>query len=201
MEAPSRHEVLERRAGRSSRVQFPMPRCYQKHRGIPAAVKLALWEGLGVEVHAADLGGPLGALGPGAVARAVAAVEKAAYSERAAASAAKSRYYGRPVNGSPPYGFVWVRQPGSGGGALVPGEEERALVRQVKGWHNEGHRLEWVRQHLDCRREVGFYKRQGRRKRLVKWTPDAIRRRILAEARLQRQEQEQQQSVLAGGAG
>src|SRR5262245_26038270 len=41
MEAPSRHEVLRRRAGRSSCVEFPIRRCYQKRREIPAAVELA----------------------------------------------------------------------------------------------------------------------------------------------------------------
>src|SRR6516162_7178110 len=40
MEAPSRHEVLERRTGRSSCVEFPIRRCYQKRRGIAAAVEL-----------------------------------------------------------------------------------------------------------------------------------------------------------------
>src|SRR5262245_45212588 len=40
MEAPSRHEVLGRRTGRSSCVEFPIRRCYQKRRGFAAAVEL-----------------------------------------------------------------------------------------------------------------------------------------------------------------
>src|SRR3954447_16417940 len=40
MEAPPRHEVLERRTGRSSCVQFPISRCYQERHGFAAAVKL-----------------------------------------------------------------------------------------------------------------------------------------------------------------
>src|SRR4051812_32613776 len=40
MEGLSRHEVLGRRTGRSSCVEFPTRRCYQKRRGIAAAVEL-----------------------------------------------------------------------------------------------------------------------------------------------------------------
>src|SRR3954471_18847552 len=40
MEAPSRHEVMERRTGRSLNVEFPIRRCYQGHREIAAAVEL-----------------------------------------------------------------------------------------------------------------------------------------------------------------
>src|SRR3954447_19113085 len=41
MEAPSRHEVLGRRTGRSSCVEIPTRRCYQKRREIAAAVEVA----------------------------------------------------------------------------------------------------------------------------------------------------------------
>src|SRR4051794_1473856 len=48
MGGPSRHEVLERRTGRSSCVEFPTRRCYQNRRGFAAAVEVAMDQETGI---------------------------------------------------------------------------------------------------------------------------------------------------------
>jgi DNA invertase Pin-like site-specific DNA recombinase len=150
---------------------------------------LGLWERLGVALHIVELGGPVYRLGASAMAWAMASIEKAARSERAAVSAAKSKYVGRPVNGSPPYGFRWIHRPG-GEWELVADEEERVLMKAMLRWHEAGHSIDQIRWNLAYRLKLEFYKQRGRSKRLVRWNNDAIWRRIQAEKRLQQQEAE-----------
>jgi hypothetical protein len=102
--------------------------------------------------------------------------------------AARSRYSGRPVNGTAPLGFKWVRRPGSGEWALVPDLEERALMKQMLQWSLEGRSIDQIRQHLNYTLNVELFKQRGWRKKLVLWNGDAIWRRIQAERRLQEQE-------------
>jgi hypothetical protein len=131
----------------------------------------------------ADLGKPVHALDAPAMAGAMAAREKVARSEKAAESAAHSRYSGRRVNGCSPYGFEWVRRRG-GEWELSPDEAERALMKKLLEWHEAGHSIDQIRQHLQYGVKLEFYKQRGRRKRLVRWNSDAIWRRIQAERRL-----------------
>ena len=152
------------------------------HKIADCDLMLRCWDGMGVALHLVDLGGPVHELGAGAMASLIAGMEKAARSERAAASAAKSRYSSRPVNGSPPHGFEWVRR--SGQWYLVPDLEERALMKAMLEWYEAGHSIDAIRQHLEYKVKLKFYKQRGRQKRLVRWNSDAIWRRIQAEMRL-----------------
>jgi DNA invertase Pin-like site-specific DNA recombinase len=161
------------------------------HRAEDAAVTLGTWVALGVELHVLALGGPVEALEPVMMARAMAALEQAARSERAAAAAMKSRFYNRPVNGSARYGFEWRRRPGSREWELVPDEQERTLMRAMLKWAEAGYSIDQIRQHLAYGARLDFFKRRGRKRRLVRWTADAVWRRIQAERRLRAQEAQQ----------
>jgi hypothetical protein len=86
------------------------------------AATLDLWSGLEVALCVVALGRPVQGLGAVEMAKALWALEVAACSERATVRATRSKYFGRPINGSAPYGFQWVRRPGSGEWALVPCE-------------------------------------------------------------------------------
>jgi DNA invertase Pin-like site-specific DNA recombinase len=149
---------------------------------------LRCWHGLGVALHLADVRRPLEEIGATFMTAVLANMEQAGRSERAAYTAARSRYYGRPVNGNPPYGFQWVRRPRTREWKLLPDEEERAIMKKLLEWHEAGQSFDQIRQILDYRLKVRFYKQRGRKKRLVRWNNDAIWRRIKAEERLQGQE-------------
>jgi DNA invertase Pin-like site-specific DNA recombinase len=166
-------------------------------RAVDCAVVLRLWGNLGIELHAVDFGGPVQRLDPASMAEVLATMEKVAHSERAAVSAARSRHSGRPVNGSPPYGFEWTRCPRSKEWALVPDEGERALGKHLLKWYEAGHSIDQIRQHLQYGVKLEFYKQRGRRKRLVRWNSDAIWRRIQAERRLREQEAVSSERVVA----
>jgi DNA invertase Pin-like site-specific DNA recombinase len=129
------------------------------------------------------------------------ALEVAAHSERATVRAARSRYSGRPVNGTAPLGFKWVRRPGSGEWALVPDLEERALMKQMLAWSLEGRSIDWIRQHLNYTLNVELFRQRGWRKQLVLWNGDAIWRRIQAERRLQHQEAQERNRLVAAEGG
>src|SRR5262249_17458251 len=149
-----------------------------------AARMIDCWGRLGVELHVIALAGPVRELGAVEVAEALAAMEKAARSERAAVSAARARYYGRPVNGPPPHGFERSRRPGTGEWGLIPDTEERALMKAMLGWHESGFSIDQIRQHLAYSLKLEFTKKRGRRRRPIRWNRDAIWRRIRAEMRL-----------------
>jgi DNA invertase Pin-like site-specific DNA recombinase len=99
------------------------------HRIGDTAATLDLWSALGVELHLVALGGPVEALTPLVMAGAMADLESAARSERAAISAMKSRYFGRPPNGTCPVGLRWERQPGSKEWRLARDDETRRIIR------------------------------------------------------------------------
>ncbi len=124
-------------------------------------------------------------------------LEAALRSEKAAESASHSRFGGRPVNGCSPYGFEWVRRRG-GHWELVPDEAERSLMKKLVEWHDSGHSIDQIRQHLEYVAKFEFYKRRGRRKRLVRWNSDSIWRRIQAEKRLQHLEAKSIETGVAG---
>src|SRR5262249_53291457 len=88
---------------------------------------LRCWHGMGVTLHLVDVGRSLREVGATVMAAVIAKMEHAGRSERAAYTAARSRYYGRPVNGNPPYGFQWIRRPRTRESERVPDEEERAI--------------------------------------------------------------------------
>jgi hypothetical protein len=179
---PPAWNALLRRVRRGDHVVTPsLDRAFTS--AVDCSAVLFLWGNLGIELHAVDLGGPLHRLDVPAVARAIADLEQAARSEKAAESAAHSRYSGRPVNGCSPYGFAWVRRRGGEWG-LTPDEAERALMKRLLAWHEAGHSIDQIRQHLQYGVKLEFYKQRGRRKRLVRWNSDAIWRRIQAERRL-----------------
>ena len=158
------------------------------------------WSRHGVILCALDLGQSVEGLGAVEMAKVLWALEVAATSERATVRAARSKYFGRPVNGTAPYGFQWVRRPGSGEWALVPDLQERALMKQMLQWSLEGRSIDWIRQHLNYTLKVELFKQRGWRKKLVLWNGDAIWRRIQAERRLQEQEaQERERSGEAEG--
>jgi DNA invertase Pin-like site-specific DNA recombinase len=159
-------------------------------RAADCAVFLRVWGNLGIELHAADLGGPVHRLDTVAMAEIMAGIERVARSERAAVSASLSKHYGRPVNGSPPYGYVWKKRPRSKEWALVPDENERTLGRCLLRLQEEGYSIDQIRMHLQYNVRLEFYKQRGRSKRLVQWNADAIWRRIEGERRLQQRERE-----------
>src|SRR5262249_51204247 len=135
-----------------------------------AASMLWLWGGSGVVLHAVDLGGAVADLGAGAMAEAMAKMGRAIRSERAAAAAARSRDAGRPVSGSAPCGHVWARRPGDGGWELVRDDRERELMGKLLEWHEAGHTIDAIRQHLTYGLKLRFFKRRGKQERLVHWT-------------------------------
>jgi hypothetical protein len=159
------------------------------------AATLDPWSGREVALCVVALGRPVQGLGAVEMAKALWALEHAAHSERATVRAARSRYYGRPVNGTAPYGFQWVRRPGSGEWALVPDLQERALMKQMLAWSLEGRSIDWIRQHLNYTLKVELFKQRGWRKKLVLWNGDAIWRRIQAERRLQAQEAQESERL------
>jgi hypothetical protein len=159
------------------------------------AATLDYWAGREVALCVVALDGAVEGLGAVEMAKALWALEQAACSERATVRAARSKYFGRPVNGSPPLGFEWVRRPGSGEWALVPDLQERALMKQMLQWSLEGRSIDWIRQHLNYTLNVEFFKQRGWRKKLVLWNGDAIWRRIQAERRLQAQEAEERERL------
>jgi DNA invertase Pin-like site-specific DNA recombinase len=161
-------------------------------------VALRCWHGIGVVLHIVDVGRPVREMGATLMAAVIANMEQAGRSERAAYTAARSRYYGRPVNGNPPYGFQWVRRPRTREWELLPDEAERAIMKKLLEWHEAGQSFDQIRQILDYRLKVRFYKQRGRKKRLVRWNNDAIWRRIQAEKRLQEREAQEQPAVVAG---
>jgi DNA invertase Pin-like site-specific DNA recombinase len=118
------------------------------HRVDDAAATLDLWSALGVELHVVALGGPVEVLTPLVMAGAMADLESAARSERAALSAMKSRYYKRPVNGTSPIGFRWERQPDSREWRLVRDVEQRAVMGALLRWVDLGFSLDQIRCHL-----------------------------------------------------
>jgi hypothetical protein len=161
------------------------------------AATLDLWSGREVALCVVALGRPVQGLGAVEMAKALWALEVAAHSERATVRAAQSKYFGRPVNGTAPYGFQWVRRPGSGEWAQVPDLQERALMKQMLQWSLEGRSIDWIRQHLNYTLKVEFFKQRGWRKKLVLWNGDAIWRRIQAERRLQAQAAQERQRLSA----
>jgi hypothetical protein len=153
------------------------------------SLMLLCWGPVGIVLHVANLRRPVHELTPGELAEALEDMQSAARSERAAFAVAESRY-GRPVNGSAPHGSKWVRLPGSGKWALVPDMEERALMRQLLEWQEEGRSFDWMRQTLAYRRKRGFVKESGGRKHRIEWSNSTLWRRVEAAERLREQEAE-----------
>jgi hypothetical protein len=149
--------------------------------------------GPGIVLHVANLRRPLHELTPGQMADALDGMMSAARSERAAFAVRESKY-GRPVNGSSPYGFKWVRLSGSGKWSLVPDVKERELMRQLLAWQEEGRSFDEMRQILAYRLRRGFVKESGKKKHKIEWSNGTLWRRVQAQKRLQEQESQAQRS-------
>jgi hypothetical protein len=152
------------------------------------SLMLRCWGPVGVTLHVASLRCAMHELTPGAIAEALEGMLSAARSEHAAFVVAGSKY-GRPVNGSAPYGSKWVRLPGSGRWELVPDVEERALMGQLLEWQEEGRTFDQMRQDLAYRHKRVFIKESGGRKWPITWCNSAIWRRVMAEKRLREEAQ------------
>jgi DNA invertase Pin-like site-specific DNA recombinase len=151
------------------------------------SLMLRCWGPVGVTLHVANLRCAVHELTPGATAEALEGMLGAARSEHAAFVVAKSEF-GRPVNGSAPYGSRWTRLPGSGRWALVPNQEERALMKELLALHEQGESFDSIRQTLQYQRKLRFYRCRGGERRLVQWSNATLFRLIRAAKRFREQE-------------